>query len=184
MSKIIYLVIQVLRIQLARHAFIIFAQLILIFNFILCINAFEVNDDDSDKSPFSVLDEDVYELNTNLDITKQSIIQGELQSFNLAKIRILDYNTGDSLDKEIKIEEKLQLVDQVFINLKECKKDSKDILNPVSMAFITIIKDDELKFEGWIFSNNTSISLPKVDDKFVYLTSCDNQIIDKEEVSE
>ena len=181
MSKIIYLVIQVLRTQLAKYAIIIFTQLIFIFGFSLCINAFEVSDDDSDKSPFSVLDEDVYELNkSDLDITKQSIIQGRLQSFNLARIRILDYNTGDSFDKEIKIEEKFQLTDQVSISLKECKKDDKDILNPVSMAFVTIIKDDEPTFEGWIFSKNTSVSLPKIDDKFIYLTSCKSEIINEE----
>lgn len=170
--------------QLVKYIIIIFTHFVLIFNFNQYINAFEEIDDESTKSPFSVLDDDVYKFNnSDLDITKQSIIQGELKYFNLAKIRILDYNTGHSSNKELKLEENLELTDGSFINLKECKKDIKDILNPISMALISVANDNEITYEGWIFSKNTSVSLPKIDDKFIYLTSCDNQVINEDEVS-
>ena len=54
-----------------------------------------------------------------------------------------------------------------FINLKECKKDIKDTLNPVSMAFISVTNHGQIIYEGWIFSKNTSIALPKIDDGLI-----------------
>ena len=51
------------------------------------------------------------------------------------------------------------------------------------MAFIAVTNHHKIIYEGWIFSKNTSIALPKIDDGVIYLTSCDNQVINKEEVN-
>jgi rhodanese-related sulfurtransferase len=37
---------------------------------------------------------------------------------------------------------------------------------------IEIKNADTVLFGGWIFSKNTSISLPKIDDQYVYLSNC------------
>ncbi len=184
MSKTIYSMILVQKTQLVKYTIIIFIYLTFIFNCNQYISAFDEIENENTESAFSVLDEDIYKsTNSDLDITKQSIIQGELESFNLAKIRILDYNTGHSSNKELKLEENLELTEGSFINLKECKKDIKYTLNPVSMAFISVTNHGQIIYEGWIFSKNTSIALPKIDDGLIYLTGCDNQVINKEEVN-
>ena len=70
------------------------------------------------------------------------------------------------------VNEEYKFNEETIIALRECKKDSKDILNPLNFAFIEIKNADKALFGGWIFSKNTSISLPKIDDQYVYLSNC------------
>ena len=108
----------------------------------------------------------------NSSIVKQPIIAGKVKNCNFAEIRILDYNTGNSINKEIILEQNLELTDGFYIKLKKCHKDIKNIFNPVSMAFILIVKNNKIIYEGWIFSQNTAISLPRIENKFIYLNNC------------
>lgn len=124
-------------------------------------------------SPFSVLEEDIYKSNNGeIDIINQPIIEGKLERCDSAKIRLLNYNTGKNSYVTIVVNEEYKFNEETIIALRECKKDSKDILNPLNFAFIEIKNADTVLFGGWIFSKNTSISLPKIDDQYVYLSNC------------
>ena len=161
--------IQVQKIQSAKLTHYI----ILVFLWSLVITAKAADQQEEIESPFSVLEEDIYTSNNNeIDIVKQPIIEGEPEHCDSAKIRFLDYNTGISTYTTIAINEKYDFNEEIIISLRECKKDPKDILNPLNFAFISIKNADQLIFEGWIFSKNTSVSLPKIDDKYVYLNNC------------
>ncbi len=145
--------------------------IILVFLWSLAITAKAT--DQQIESPFNVLEEDIYTSNNNeIDIVKQPIIEGVPEQCDSAKIRFLDYNTGISTYTTITINEKYDFNEETIISLRECKKDPKDILNPLNFAFISIKNADQLIFEGWIFSKNTSVSLPKINDKYVYLNNC------------
>ena len=85
---------------------------------------------------------------------------------------MLNYNAGKNSYITIAVNEEYKFNEETIIALRECKKDSKDILNPLSFAFIEIKNADKVLFVGWIFSKNTSISLPKIDDQYVYLSNC------------
>ena len=161
--------IQVQKIQSVK----LIPYIILVFLLSLVITAKAADQQEEIESPFSVLEEDIYTSNNNeIDIVKQPIIEGQPEQCDSAKIRFLDYNSGISTYTTIAINEKYDFNEEVIISLRECKKDPKDILNPLNFAFITIKNTDQLVFEGWIFSKNTSVSLPKIDDKYVYLSNC------------
>lgn len=169
MTKTISSMIQVQKIQSVKLT----SYIISIFLWSLAITAKATDQHEEIESPFSVLEEDIYTSNNNeIDIVKQPIIEGEPKQCDSAKIRFLDYNSGISTYTTIAINEKYDFNEEVIISLRECKKDPKDILNPLNFAFITIKNTDQLIFEGWIFSKNTSVSLPKINDKYVYLSSC------------
>jgi hypothetical protein len=181
MTKTISSMIQVQKIQSVKLApYIILAFL---WSFITTANA--ADQQEEVESPFSVLEEDIYTSNNNdIDIVKQPIVEEEPEQCDSAKIRFLDYNTGISTYTTIEINAQYDFNEKITISLAECKKDPKDILNPLNFAFITIKNSDQLIFEGWIFSKNTSVSLPKVDDKYIYLSNCNcennNILKDKE----
>ena len=125
------------------------------------------------NSPFSVLEEDIYKSNNSeIDIINQPIIKGESEQCDSAKIRLLNYNTGKNSHVTIVVNEEYKFNEETIIALRECKKDSKDILNPLNFAFVEIKNADKVLFEGWIFSKNTSVSLPKIDDRYLYLSNC------------
>ena len=173
--------IQVQKIQSVKLA----PYIILVFLCSLVINAQAADQQETVDSPFSVLEEDIYTSNNNeMDIVKQPIIDWQPEQCDSAKIRFLDYNTGISTYTTIAINEQYDFNEKTTISLGECKKDPKDILNPLNFAFITIKNADQLIFEGWIFSKNTSVSLPKIDDKYIYLSNCNcennNILKDKE----
>lgn len=132
------------------------------------------NNTEITSSPFSVLKEDLYSMNDkNLLVTKQALNLGDVEVFNGAKIRLLEYNTGISTDYEIKKSENWKYNDEgTYIILHDCQKAKEEKFNPVNMALISIINNDKTIFEGWIFSKNSALSLPKIDDHFVYLTEC------------
>lgn len=161
--------IQMQKIQSAK--IIICLVLIFLYSYSITVKATTLQEEKA--SPFSVLEEDLYISNSNeIDIIKQPIIQGELKRCHSAKLRLLDYYTGISTYVTIAIGTEYKLSTESVISLQECKKDSKDILNPLNFAFISIRDSNKLIFKGWIFSKNTSISLPKVNDKYIYLNNC------------
>jgi hypothetical protein len=169
MTKTISSMIQVQNIQSVKLT----PYIILVFLWSFIITAQAADQQKEVESPFNVLEEDIYTSNNNeIDIVKQPIMEEKPEQCDSAKIRFLDYNTGISTYTTIAINEKYDFNEKITISLAECKKDPKDILNPLNFAFITIKNADQLIFEGWIFSKNTSVSLPKVDDKYVYLSSC------------
>ena len=106
---------------------------------------------------------------------KQSIIEGDLETYNAAKIRLLDYNIGTNTHRDLLIDEEYNYNNDISIILRECKKDSKRYFKSIKHGFNFNQKEDKVIYEGWIFSKNSAISLPKVEDKFIYLTSCENQ---------
>ena len=113
-----------------------------------------------------------YKYDTN--IVKQSIIQGNLISYRVAKIRLLDYNLGVNFYLKLFINEEFRYNNDIVIILQKCKKDSQNILNPLNMALIFIKRNNQLFYNDWIFSQNSAFALPKIDNKFIYLTSCEN----------
>lgn len=106
---------------------------------------------------------------------RQSIIKGELQSCSTAKIRLLDYNTGVNTYIDVNTKDNYVMDEDVIISVQKCQKDSVSTLNALSSAFILIKDSQHIIFEGWIFSKNTSISLPIVNKKYVYLNYCYNK---------
>ena len=160
--------IQAQKIQSVRVLFCI----VLVFLFSLIAVA-AADQQEKFDSPFSALEEDIYKSNNSeIDIINQPIIEGKLERCDSAKIRLLNYNTGKNSYVTIVVNKEYKFNDETIIALRECKKDSKDILNPLNFAFIEIKNTDKILFEGWIFSKNTSISLPKIDDQYVYLSNC------------
>ncbi|WP_323732620.1 DUF2155 domain-containing protein [Candidatus Bandiella euplotis] len=95
-----------------------------------------------------------------------------MEELNNAVIRLLNHGTGISIERKIKIGADYQHLDGFSISLNKCKKEMGSGLNPVSMASISVKNKGEVVFDGWIYSKNSSISLPKIDDYFIYLTEC------------
>ena len=113
-----------------------------------------------------------YEYDAN--IVKQSIIRSNLISCRVAKIRLLDYNLGINFYIKLFINEEFRYNNNIVIILQKCKKDSQNIFNPLNMALIFIKRNNQLLYKDWIFSQNSALALPKIDNKFIYLTSCEN----------
>lgn len=124
-------------------------------------------------TPFFIKENKSYYKN-DIDIAEQSIIQGHLISCKLAKIRLLNYNLGINIYIKLFINEEFYYKNNITITLKKCKKDSQNPFSPLHMALIFIKQDNNFFYEGWIFSQNSAFALPKIDNKFIYLTNCEN----------
>ena len=117
--------------------------IILVFLWSFTITAQADDQQKEVESAFNVLEEDIYASNNNeIDIVKQPIIKEKPEQCDSAKIRFLDHNTGISTYTTIAINEKYDFNEKITISLAECKKDPKDILNPLNFAFITIKNAD------------------------------------------
>lgn len=125
------------------------------------------------SSPFNILGNDTQKSDEeDLLIVKQPINRGDMDVFNDAKIRLLHYGTGVSTECLIKRGKANKCADNIYVSLRECKKDKEHTFNPVSMASISIKNNKNIVFEGWLFSQNSSVSSPKVEDYFFYLSEC------------
>ena len=134
------------------------------------------NQQSVEVSPFSILKSNAREsVNDSIKIVRQSIIEGHLQKYYFANIRFLDINTGISTYNILTVNKEHKVNKDFTIVLHVCKKDSEDILAPLNLALISIKKNNKIFLEGWIFSQHTSLFLPKIDDHYIYLDSCSHQ---------
>ena len=172
MIRTIYLMIRKQKIPLVKLAFFIFA---INFNLLFANDSTITVDNNTEiaSSPFNVLKEDLYSSNgKSLLIIKQHINSEDTKELSTAKIRLLEYSTGVSTEHIVKKEENWQYNDGMYIVLHNCLISKEGELNPVNMALISITNEEETIFKGWIFSKNPALSLPKIEDYFVYLTEC------------
>ena len=173
MSKITYLMILKQKVLLAKLIFVIS---IFYLNLSFADDSVNVTDNDTNaiSSPFSILKENLQSNNDDKDllIVKQAINSGDVWEFDTAKIRLLEYNTGLSTEYIIKRDENWQYNDNMYIRLHYCWISKEVALNPVNMALISVANGEKTTFKGWIFSKNFALSLPKIEDHFIYLTAC------------
>ena len=172
MIKTIYLMIRRQKIPLVKLIFFIFT---INFNLLSASDRIDMvnNKTETPSSPFSVLKEDLYSSNDkSLLITKQPINSEDTKELSAAKIRLLECNTGVSAEYTIKKEENWQYNDGTYIVLHNCLVSKGEELNPINMALISITSEEETIFKGWIFSKTPALSLPKIEDHFIYLTEC------------
>ena len=150
---------------------------IITFIFLILSIVFFVHLFNTKKRPIAIFS--IQHINNTVDIhnniVKQPLIEGSLENYNIAKIRLLDYNTGSNTYISIPIKKTVHYKRTICITLKQCKKESKTILNPLNIALVSVKKGNKIIYEGWLFSQNTAFSLPKINNKFIYLISCNNK---------
>lgn len=133
----------------------------------------EENDAEMASSPFSVLNKDLYTTDDkDLLVVKQPINLGDMEVFNTAEIRLLEYNTGMSTNYTIKKNENWKYNDELHITLHNCWKAKEESFNAVDMALISVTNNENTIFKGWVFSKNSALSLPKIENHFLHLTAC------------
>jgi hypothetical protein len=127
----------------------------------------------TNNSAFSVLNDGLYKQDSNdVLIVKQQINIGDTESLIAAKIRLLKINTGISTEYDITKDDPFEYIQDTYITLHDCKKEKDAVLNPLHMALISIKNDDDMIFNGWIFTNNPSVSLPNINKTLLYLIEC------------
>ena len=94
----------------------------------------------------------------------------KLQETKLAPIKIIQYNTGEQ-HRIIAKKNTTSVIKKISINLKYCLYEKNTTLYPIYIAYIQLIKQDKTLFQGWIFSQLSSITLPNDDGYFFFVTN-------------
>ena len=109
--------------------------------------------------------------NYNTRLIQQPLNSLKLIYYKNAKIRILNYNSGDT--KIINISNEYVLFGNIKIKVLSCIKEESNFANKIHMALIVITYNDIEKYKGWVFKNMTSLSLPRIYSYFFYLIDCE-----------
>ena len=104
----------------------------------------------------------------------QSILYGNIKCVKKVKINVLNYKTGEVNKKKIKLKKNIKIDRDVYIKINKCCKDNNNKFNPTKIALINITKSKKKIFQGWIFSYNTSITVPQINEKLIYLEKCES----------
>ncbi len=120
-------------------------------------------------SPFAVLDEDGHqEAREDIVISSDAV----LEEFSYAKFNVLDYDHGEKFVLEIKKGESSYINKESRVVLRSCVTQKDDLFHTLSIASISVYNEKNKEFDYTIYSYYPSLSLPKIGNKFLYLSSC------------
>ena len=94
----------------------------------------------------------------------------KLQEIKLVPIKIIQYNTGEHHNIIIK-KNTISISKQISINLKYCLYEKDNTLYPIYIAYVHLKKQHKTLFQGWIFSQLSSITLPNSNGYFFFISN-------------